>query len=151
MSVFQLLVNSTKEDSLLTGFRLTLVGDAAHLMTPFAGVGVNVAMEDALKLGQSIVANKENLSTAVRAYEDEMFTRAEVYAKETWMYLNLFFHERGGQAMCEHFAEAKKRQKEEEVERAKGEQATYAQSVEIPGEKMPTIVSTSLELAQEQS
>ncbi|KAI0814538.1 monooxygenase [Xylaria sp. FL0064] len=100
---------------------LTLIGDAAHVMAPFAGVGVNVAMEDALQLAQSLVTCKgicaktalntheHHLSDAVRKYEGDMFVRAEAYAKETWMYLNLFFHERGGRPMCEHFANEKKR------------------------------------------
>ncbi|KAI1120261.1 hypothetical protein F5Y10DRAFT_258767 [Nemania abortiva] len=104
---------------------LTLIGDAAHVMTPFAGVGVNVAMEDALQLVRSLVAcrdvcaktavktHERHLSDAVRDYEEAMFIRAEAYAKETWMYLNLFFHERGGHAMCEHFAHEKQQQKQQ--------------------------------------
>lgn len=82
-------------------------------MTPFAGVGVNVAMEDALHLARNIIASKPSWSTeterrsslaaALSKYETEMFVRAEDYAKQTWMYLGLFFHERGGIAMVEHF------------------------------------------------
>ena len=94
-------------------------------MAPFAGVGVNAAMEDALQLARSIVAWKDHcakvkvemhdrlLSDAVRDYEEAMFVRAEGYANETWMYLNLFFHERGGYPLCEHFANAKKQQQTE--------------------------------------
>lgn len=92
-------------------------------MTPFAGVGVNVGMEDALELAHAIIAckasweevppfsNVSGLSAAVRQYEENMFPRAEGYARETWMYLDLFFHERGGHAMCEHFARAKEEEK----------------------------------------
>lgn len=79
-------------------------------MTPFAGVGVNVAMEDALRLARHIIAAKESretdelaFATALQRYEADMFVRAEEYAKQTWMYLDLFFHERGGIAMVEHF------------------------------------------------
>ena len=79
-------------------------------MTPFAGVGVNVAMEDALHLARNIIAakdlwqtDKSAMATALKEYEAEMFVRAEEYAKQTWMYLGLFFHERGGIAMVEHF------------------------------------------------
>lgn len=88
-------------------------------MAPFAGVGVNVAMEDALELARVIVSCRDicavtdvsthasHLSDAVRTYEEAMFVRAESYAKETMMYLDLFFHDTGGRAMCEHFAKAK--------------------------------------------
>lgn len=102
-----------------------MIGDAAHLMTPFAGVGVNVAMEDALSLATQIKQWKQNVwdkagpsaSTSllidpVRAYEEEMFSRAQRYAEETMMYYDLFFHERGGVAMCEQFAKAKAEEKE---------------------------------------
>ena len=33
----------------------TLISDAAHLMTPFAGKGVNAGMKDALELSSTIV------------------------------------------------------------------------------------------------
>ena len=78
-------------------------------MTPFAGVGVNVAMEDALHLARQIISarnswlTKSALAAALQVYEKDMFVRAEEYAKQTWMYLGLFFHERGGVAMVEHF------------------------------------------------
>ncbi|KAF4627969.1 hypothetical protein G7Y89_g10183 [Cudoniella acicularis] len=73
---------------------VTLLGDAAHLMTPFAGVGVNVAMADALDLAKAIVARKDsmvakfvsdskNIALAIEQYEKSMLERAEQSAAKT--------------------------------------------------------------------
>ena len=84
-------------------------------MTPFAGVGVNVAMKDALDLARAIRgAAREKLSASLAAFEIDMWKRAKLNAEATVMYLDLFFHERGGVAMVEHFA--KKRQDEAHAE-----------------------------------
>lgn len=62
--------------------KVTLIGDAAHLMTPHAGEGVNVAMEDALNLAQAIIRSVEiedavdALDKEISAFEDDMMTRA---------------------------------------------------------------------------
>ncbi|KAI9647484.1 hypothetical protein NHQ30_003869 [Ciborinia camelliae] len=64
----------------------TLVGDAAHLMTPFAGEGVNSAMLDALELAQGIIVavkSETSISDAVKDYEMKMFVRAKGNAEET--------------------------------------------------------------------
>lgn len=61
---------------------VTLIGDAAHLMTPHAGEGVNVAMKDALNLANGIIRSTkaEDVAVAldqeVKLFEEEMFTRA---------------------------------------------------------------------------
>lgn len=65
---------------------VTLIGDAAHVMTPFAGVGVNVGMTDALVLGKEIVAvqkGERGLDEGLKAYEAEMFVRARKNAEKT--------------------------------------------------------------------
>ena len=75
---------------------VTVIGDAAHLMTPFAGEGVNLAMWDAMLLGQSLVdalkdgLDKNRVWKAMRAFEEEMFMRAKEKAQETWDNLQVF-------------------------------------------------------------
>ena len=63
---------------------VTLLGDAAYLMTPFAGEGINLAFEDSMKLAkpssklQSLaekLTEKGMLNTSIAAYEEELFKR----------------------------------------------------------------------------
>lgn len=59
---------------------ITLLGDAAHLMTPFIGEGVNTAMMDATELAHAIVQASKSSDTGALAknialYEAEMFER----------------------------------------------------------------------------
>jgi 2-polyprenyl-6-methoxyphenol hydroxylase-like FAD-dependent oxidoreductase len=59
---------------------LSLIGDAAALMTPFAGEGVNKAMKDALELSAAICKSQkpggDDLDVEVSNYEQHMFPRA---------------------------------------------------------------------------
>lgn len=64
---------------------VTLIGDAAHLATPFAGEGVNIAMEDALLLSRAIIAaskdaepTTQSLFNRIKTFEEDMFRRGAV-------------------------------------------------------------------------
>ncbi|BAV05384.1 2-polyprenyl-6-methoxyphenol hydroxylase [Filimonas lacunae] len=71
---------------------ITLLGDAAHLMPPFAGEGVNMAMQDALELSECLTSNVYgDVVTAIGAYEKAMRARAGEKARESlentrWMH-----------------------------------------------------------------
>lgn len=63
---------------------LTMLGDAAHLMPPFAGEGVNMAMLDALELGLCLISDDfDDVRSAIAAYETEMRARAGATAEQT--------------------------------------------------------------------
>jgi len=63
---------------------LTMLGDAAHVMPPFAGEGVNMAMLDALELSECLVSgNFDGLQEAISSYEINMRKRAAIAAQES--------------------------------------------------------------------
>ena len=55
--------------------RVTLLGDAIHAMTPYRGIGANMALEDAVRLKRALVAaarGERDLFEAIGGYEDAM-------------------------------------------------------------------------------
>jgi len=63
---------------------VTMIGDAAHVMPPFAGEGVNMAMLDALELCECLTsAQYKTLQEAISGYEIQMRKRAAIAAKES--------------------------------------------------------------------
>ena len=68
----------------------TLIGDAAHVMPPYAGEGVNMAMLDALVLSQRL-ASEKNAVEAIAAYEKEMFTRMRHITDDTLTNTEMFY------------------------------------------------------------
>ncbi|KMO94021.1 FAD-dependent oxidoreductase [Streptomyces roseus] len=60
---------------------LTLLGDAAHLMSPFSGMGANLAMLDGADLARALIDAPTAIDEAVRAYEDLLLPRSAAAAE----------------------------------------------------------------------
>jgi len=70
------LYHYTADQYWTTQSNLTIIGDAAHRMPPYAGEGVNMAMLDALELSEELL-HTENIKSAFENYESKMLERAK--------------------------------------------------------------------------
>lgn len=85
---------------------LTMLGDAAHVMPPFAGEGVNMAMLDALELSKYLTSDKyATVHEAISFYEINMRYRASLVAKASLENGERMHSEKALNTMLEFFSE----------------------------------------------
>ena len=83
---------------------VTLLGDAAHLMSPFAGEGANLAMHDGALLALAIAEHAGDTEAALTAYEADLFPRSARAAGASQQSLQLLFDEDSPRGLLQMFA-----------------------------------------------
>lgn len=87
---------------------LTMLGDAAHRMPPFAGEGANVALQDAFELAECLTENRfPDLKTAIAHFEKAMVARGAQATKDTLENTERMFSKTGLEQMSAFFSQVK--------------------------------------------
>lgn len=81
------------------------MGDAAHLMSPFAGEGANLALIDGADLARAVIESP-HLDRALGRYERKMFRRAKASASASARGLAMIFNDDAPRQMVSFFERA---------------------------------------------
>ena len=82
---------------------VTLLGDAAHVMSPFAGEGANLAIYDGALLALAIAEHPVDVDAALTRYEADLFPRSAESAKDSADSLEMLFAPGSPKGLVEMF------------------------------------------------
>ena len=82
---------------------VTLLGDAAHVMSPYAGEGANLAMLDATELASAIGDHGDDIEASLTRYETAMFLRSKIAAEKSAQGLEMCFAADAPQGLIHFF------------------------------------------------
>jgi 2-polyprenyl-6-methoxyphenol hydroxylase-like FAD-dependent oxidoreductase len=85
---------------------LTMIGDAAHWMPPFAGEGANVAMQDSFELADVLTSGQfSDMKSGIAHFEKEMVLRGASATKQTLENTEKMFAKNGLEQMLSFFGQ----------------------------------------------
>jgi len=92
---------------------LTMIGDAAHHMPPYAGEGANVALQDAFELAEVLTNGKfADIRTAIAHFEKEMVAKGAASTKDTLENAERMFSKNALAQMSSFFYQVKEEENE---------------------------------------